>query len=155
MNNSAKVIGNKTTGLAITMKSITDKNGVKRQVGSVMVQSKEASFGKGSFGRMSVRTAFITLEQDYLDEFENQIIVGEDFPSLGKIVVNETLTPYVFKSGPKKGQSQEPKTRGKNGSVMLHNGSPIYRNTFFTTNMDEADILLSADDENSSEEAAE
>ena len=145
MKNQVLVVENSKTGNVITMKTIKDsKTGESREVGSVMVQSK-APTGLSRIGRLSVRTAFVTLEQDLLDYFDGEINNNEPFPMQGKIVVNETLKPYVFKSGPKKGQNQDAKTKGKGGAVIKHNGLPVYRNSFFSTNMDEQDILLASD----------
>ena len=145
MKNQVLVVENSKTGNVITMKTIKDsKTGESREVGSVMVQSK-APTGLSRIGRLSVRTAFVTLEQDLLDYFDGEINNNEPFPMQGKIVVNETLKPYIFKSGPKKGQPQDAKTKGKGGAVIKHNGKPVYRNSFFSTNMDEQDILLASD----------
>jgi len=145
MKNQVLVVENSKTGNVITMKTIKDsKTGESREVGSVMVQSK-APTGLSRIGTLSVRTAFVTLEQDLLDYFEGELNHGEPFPMQGKIVINETLKPYIFKSGPKKGQPQDAKTKGKGGAVIKHNGKPVYRNSFFSTNMDEQDILLASD----------
>jgi hypothetical protein len=145
MKNQVLVVENSKTGNVITMKTIKDsKTGESREVGSVMVQSK-APTGLSRIGRLSVRTAFVTLEQDLLEYFEGDLNSGEPFPMQGKIVINETLKPYIFKSGPKKGQPQDAKTKGKGGAVIKHNGKPVYRNSFFSTNMDEQDILLASD----------
>ena len=145
MKDQVLVVENSRTGNVVTMKSITDKlTGEIREVGSVMVQSK-APTGLSRIGRLAVRTAFVTLEQNLIDYFGQDLVAGEPFPMEGKIVVNETLKPYIFKSGPKKGQPQDAKTKGKNGAVIKHNGKPVYRNSFFSTNMDEKDILLTSD----------
>jgi len=135
---------NSKTGKIITLSTITDDKGVKREIGTLMVQSSAPS-GLSRIGRLSTRTAFITLEKDLMDYYEGSLFHNTEFPTQGKIVVSETLVPYIYKSGEKKGQKQDPKTRGKGGAVITHNGKPVYRNSYFTTDMSEQDVLLSSD----------
>lgn len=135
---------NSKTGNLITLSKITDDKGVKREIGTLMVQSS-APAGLSRIGRLAVRTAFITLEQDLMDYYEGSLFHNQAFPTEGKIVINETLTPYIYKTGEKKGQKQDPKTRGKGGAVITHGGKPVYRNSYFTTDMSEQDVLLSSD----------
>jgi len=139
-----KVIENSKTGQVVTLNKITDSDGKKREIGTVMVQSSSPS-GLSRIGRLSTRTAFITLEKELMDYYEGSLIHNQEFPTQGKIVINETLVPYIYKSGEKKGQKQEAKTRGKGGAVITHNGKPVYRNSYFTTNMAEQDVLLTSD----------
>tara|TARA_R110002051_G_C8596607_1_gene479729 strand:+ start:158 stop:664 length:507 start_codon:yes stop_codon:yes gene_type:complete len=92
----------------------------------------------------ATRVAFVPVSQKSFDSWRKRGLVqdGAIFPFNGKIVVKETLEPYVNKTT---GQIQEPKKRGINGSVCYHFGEPIYRNSVFTMDMDEEDVFLKMD----------
>jgi len=137
MKNQVKVIANKNTGETVTMRTITDKDGESREVGVVMVQST-ALAGLSALGRLSKRTAFITLEEDALEFLAGDLNDGADFPVAGKICIEETLTPYVRKDGTK----QEPKINPTTEEVITYNGQPVYRNSFFTEDINQADVFL-------------
>jgi len=137
MKNQVKVIANKNTGETVTMRTITDKDGESREVGVVMVQST-ALAGLSALGRLSKRTAFITLEEEALEFLAGDLNDGADFPVAGKICIEETLTPYVRKDGSK----QEPKINPTTEEVITYNGQPVYRNSFFTEDINQADVFL-------------
>jgi hypothetical protein len=137
MKNQVKVVANKNTGETVTMRTITDKDGESREVGVVMVQST-ALAGLSALGRLSKRTAFITLEEDALEFLAGDLNDGADFPVAGKICIEETLTPYVRKDGTK----QEPKINPTTEEVITYNGQPVYRNSFFTEDINQADVFL-------------
>jgi len=137
MKNQVKVIANKNTGETVTMRTITDKDGESREVGVVMVQST-ALAGLSALGRLSKRTAFITLEEDALEFLAGDLNDGADFPVAGKICIEETLTPYVRKDGTK----QEPKINPTTEEVITYNGQAVYRNSFFTEDINQADVFL-------------
>ncbi|MGK0464805.1 hypothetical protein [Clostridium sp.] len=137
------IVKNNKDGDVVTMRNITDPNtGETREIGNVMVQSVSYT-GFSKVARLSKRTAFIALEADLLAILIEDINDGQAFPIDGKIVINETVTPYIKKNG----DTQDPKTRGAGGAVMTFNGQPIYRNSFFSENLDEKDLLLKADPE--------
>lgn len=137
MKNQVKVVANKNTGETVTMRTITDKDGESREVGVVMVQST-ALAGLSALGRLSKRTAFITLEEEALEFLAGDLNDGADFPVAGKICIEETLTPYVRKDGTK----QEPKINPTTEEVITYNGEPVYRNSFFTEDINQADVFL-------------
>lgn len=56
----------------------------------------------------------------------------------GKIVVREQTTPFVD-------ETRDVKVAGSTGVVCKVNGQPIYRKTFYTSNMDEQDIFVQHD----------
>jgi hypothetical protein len=144
MKKSKTLVVNNKQGDVVTMRSITDKTtGEVREIGNIMVQSTSIT-GLSKLGRKSKRTAFISLEADVLEYLLDELVDGQPFPIDGKIVINETIVPYVKKDG----TFQDAKTRGKGGTVMTFQGDPIYRNSFFSENLDETDILLQADPEN-------
>jgi hypothetical protein len=143
MKKSKTLVVNNKQGDVVTMRSITDKKtGEVREIGNVMVQSTSIT-GLSKLGRKSKRTAFISLEADVLEYLLDELVDGQPFPIDGKIVINETIVPYVKKDN----TLQDAKTRGKGGTVMTFQGDPIYRNSFFSENLDETDILLQADPE--------
>lgn len=133
----AIVVANKNTGDVITMRSITNKDGESREVGVVMVQSKSLS-GLGTLARVSTRTAFITLEADALEFLGDSLKDGQPFPQDGKIVIEETLVPYTRKDG----STQEPKINPTTEEVITYQGQPVYRNSFFSEDVNQADVFL-------------
>ena len=138
MKNQVTIVANSKTGNVVTMKTITDKvSGDTREVGSVMVQSKSLS-GLSRLGRVSTRTAFLTLEQDALEFLEDSLVDGAILPINGKIVIEETLKPYVRKDGKKQDAKINPTTK----KVITYQGKPVYRNTYFTDDLATADIFL-------------
>lgn len=140
-NQKALVIPHKETGMLITMREITDsRTGDKREVGTVMVQSKSLS-GLGALARVSTRTAFITLEADAIEFLGDSLKPNKPFPVDGKIVIEETLEPYVKSNG----DTQEPKINPTTGETITHMGAPVYRNMYFTENLDQQDVYLTTD----------
>ena len=138
MNNQVTIVANSTSGLVVNMRTITDKStGESREVGSVMVQSKALS-GLSRLGRVQTRTAFITLEQEALDFLGDSLIDGAILPVAGKIVIEETLTPYVRKDGSK----QEAKINPTTNQVITYQGQPVYRNTYFSEDVNAQDVFL-------------
>lgn len=133
----AIVVANTKTGDVVTMRQITNKDGETRDVGVVMVQSKTLS-GLGTLARVATRTAFITLEEDALDFLEGELKDGQPFPQEGKIVIEETLEPYIRKDGTK----QEPKINPTTEEVITYKGQPVYRNSYFTEDVNAQDIFL-------------
>ena len=128
---------NSKTGNVVNMRTITDKAGVKREVASIMIQQTSMS-GISRMGRASVRTAFITLEQSGLELMKPYLIKDAVFPYAGKIVIKETLIPYTKANG----ETQEPKIDPRTREVITYQGQPVYRNSQFTEDINEADILL-------------
>lgn len=138
MKNQVTIVANSKTGNVVTMKSITDKKtGEIREVGSVMVQSKSLS-GLSRLGRVSTRTAFLTLEADALEFLEDYLIDGASLPFDGKIVIEETLKPYIKRDGTK----QEPKINPSTKEIITYQGKPVYRNTYFTEDLSVKDVFL-------------
>lgn len=138
MKNQVIIKENSKTGLVVNMRSITDKEtGEMREVASVMLQQKSLT-GLSRLARVSTRTAFITLELDALEMLQDELIADAPFPFAGKIVIEETLTPYIKSNG----EPQDPKTKGKGGAVITYEGKPVYRNSKFTTDLSEQDVLL-------------
>jgi hypothetical protein len=132
------VQAHKETGALVTMKTITNKStGEEREVGTVMVRQNVIG-GLAGIGRLSKRVAFITLEKEVVDILTPMFADNAPFPVEGKIVVEETLVPYIKSDG----TPQTPKQHGETGAVMTYNGQPIYRNTFFTEDMKVQDTFL-------------
>lgn len=136
-----------TTGELFTQKEWKNEAGETQQNFTIMV--KQASFsGFSGIARQSTRVAFITMDSSMKESLAPFITDNSPFPVEGKIVIKETLTPYVKSDG----TLQSPKINPTTGEVLTHNGQPIYRNTSFTDNLSEQDVLLSS---SSSDEATE
>jgi hypothetical protein len=138
MNKNVVVLPNKNTGDILTYRTITDKaTGEQREVGVVMVQQTKAS-GLSTIGRLSKRVAFITLEEEVLEFLGDSLQANQTFPVPGKLAILETTTPYVRKDG----TTQEAKINPTTKDVITYQGSPVYRNTFFTEDMNLPDVFL-------------
>tara|TARA_R110002050_G_scaffold93686_1_gene195630 strand:+ start:113 stop:598 length:486 start_codon:yes stop_codon:yes gene_type:complete len=146
MKTPITIAENSQTGNVVTMKSITNKaTGETSRVGSVMVQQSVVSgFSKVSYA--SKRTAFLTLSESALAVMQPYLKNGAELPFAGQIVVTETLTPYIYKSGAKEGQPQDhkvyPKGHALAGQEVTFNGQRVYRNTEFTEDMSLTDTFL-------------
>jgi hypothetical protein len=144
------VQAHKESGAIVTMKTITNKStGEEREVGTVMVRQNAIS-GLSGIGRVSKRVAFITLESEVVELLTPMLSANQPFPVEGKIVIEETLVPYVKSDG----TTQTPKTNPNTGEVITYQGSPVYRNSFFTEVMSTQDVFLrdSASDEETAPE---
>ena len=140
MKNSSKpiVVAHKDTGALITMREIANKQtGEVEEVGTVMVQSKSLGNLSG-IGGVQTRTAFITLRQDAIDFLDGQLKAGQPFPVDGKIVIQETLVPYVKSNG----ETQEPKINPSTQEIITYQGQPVYRNMVFTQDLNAQDVFL-------------
>ena len=94
----------------------------------------------------TTRVAFVPVSQKSFDSWKKRGLLedGTVFPFEGKIVVKETLKPYVNKNT---GKVQEPKKRGVHGTICYHDGEPIFRNSTFTMDMEDEDVILAMDPE--------
>jgi hypothetical protein len=132
------VLENKKTGETINVREITNSKGEKRNVASIMVTSKEF-VTNGSIGRMAVRTAFATVEEDVVKHFGADAFKDEaTFPMEGKIIIEETLTPWKNS----KGKMQEPKINPETKKTITYQGKPVYRNQLFVSDINRQDIYL-------------
>ena len=99
--------------------------------GSVMVASTEFVVNGGIINAQT-RTAFFRAELATLNAMN--LSAGSEFPIEGKLVHHEATTPFY--------ENQKPKTQGKDGGVLLYNGLPIYRETVFSADPSEVDMLI-------------
>ena len=136
-NQIVLVKAHKETGNVVTMRTITRSNGETEEVGTVMVQSKSLANLSG-LGGLQTRTAFITLTQDALDFLGDSLRADKPFPVDGKIVIQETLEPYISKAG----KQQEPKINPSTKEVVTYHGQPVYRNMMFTEDLNAQDVFL-------------
>ena len=157
MNNQVLIAENSKTGQVVMSSSYVDKEtGEEKSIYKIMVTQTSFNVNNG-YVNEAKRTAFITLDEKSFNAFDKAgiLVDGAVLPIAGKLVVEETLVPYIIKSGPRKGQKQEPKRAGINGAVITHQGQPVYRNTNFTTDMNAQDVLLASDKRGVSQESSE
>jgi len=139
MNNNVIIKADATTGAVLRMSTIKDGlTGEMKEIGTVRVEQSAFTMRKG-FLVTSKRSAFIKLTGDQIESLGNLLIDNATFPLPGKIVIKETLTPYVNKTT---GKVQEPKRKGKDGEIITYQGEPVYMNADFTDNMAEPDEFL-------------
>lgn len=134
MNNLGKavVVAHPETGLLITR----FKNEAGASFGKIRVDQAELQISNG-FSRFAKRSAFITVEGSTADVLEGMLVEGQPYPMAGKIVVTESNRPFY--------PGQEAKRKGKDGAIILSNGSPVYRDTEFTGDVNRADLFLASD----------
>lgn len=97
------------------------------------------------------RIAYVPFEKSLVEKFglSEGAELNSIFEELGipevRLVVTETLSPRKWmKDGVE--VTQEPKRKGKEGAIMYHKGSPIYRNCSLDLATKE-DTILEADKE--------
>ena len=116
-----KIVGNKETGALITPSKHKPE-----EYGAIRVET----FGINGAG-MAVRTsALISASHDILEgmvEF-NSWTVGSMIE--GGIIVEESHEPFYA--------NQKPKTKGKDGEVVMKDGKAVYRSTRFVQGGDNA-----------------
>jgi hypothetical protein len=117
---------------------VTAKNGMvvnktkNEQFGYIRVESVATTMENGWLRRQN-RSALIL--GNYEDLVAANFREGQQIP--GKIVVVESTTTN--------NPNNEPKINPQTGEVLMHNGSPIYRDTVFTTDLSKHDVLLQHD----------
>ena len=126
MNTSPKITKHPETGAIIT------PNSNKPEYGSVRVDQEVKTFTNGFLNRTN-RVAFIGGRLEDLNKMGYKD--GQKLP--GKIVVKEQLEPFY--------PGQDPKINPETDEVLTQGGHPIYRNTYYTENINEQDMLLSHD----------
>ena len=99
---------------------------------SIRVDQETTSF-EGGFLNKTKRVAFIGGRTEDLKALNFK--AGKKMP--GKIVVHEAISPFW--------DGQEPKINPETAEVLTHNGQEIYRNAFYTENVDATDKLLDHD----------
>lgn len=127
------VVAHPETGDIITM----FKTEGGEDYGKIRVDQVELVVVK-NFSRFSKKSAFITVSGEDALILQGILKEGEPYPIEGHIVVTESTTPSY--------EGQNPKTKGKDGAVILSNGRPVYRDTEFTTDFERKDILVISDE---------
>ncbi len=94
--------------------------------------SEETFVVNGGIINRQSRNAFFRAELTTLNAMS--LKDGQEFPIEGKLVHHEATTPFY--------PDQAPKKAGKDGGVLLFNGMPIYRETVFTSDPAETDLLV-------------
>tara|TARA_R110002020_G_scaffold200054_2_gene402112 strand:+ start:17267 stop:17722 length:456 start_codon:yes stop_codon:yes gene_type:complete len=138
MNTDVIIVANPNSGNVVTERMITDKDGNASRLGVIQVQQK-ALTGTSIVGGVSKRTAFITLNEEALEFVDDYLVDGGVWPQEGRLAIEETLKPWVSKDGKKR---QDPKINPSTQEVITYQGKPVYRNTFFTTDLNVKDIFL-------------
>ena len=123
MNNKVKVT-------AKDNKVVNSKDGA--EYGYIRVESTQTSF-EGGFIQTKKASALIRGKVEEL----KALGMKEGQELTGKIIHKESTTPSY--------DGQSPKINPSTGEVMNNNGSPIYRESFFTANLNAQDELLAND----------
>lgn len=113
--------------------------------GQVAIQS----VNNPEYGYIRVEQTVTTMENGWLRKSNRSALIRgnyEDLVSLGyregqtlpgKIVVLESTTPFS--------PNQQPKVNPQTGEELTVNGSPIYRDAVYTTDMSKTDVMLAHD----------
>lgn len=113
------------TGLVITENTNNKDWGTVRLEQTTFIPS-------GHIVNKSTRVAFITGAKEVLEAME--LKADGDYPIVGKLVVREQTKPFF--------QGQDPKLVPNTDVICKSEGQPIYRQTDFTSNMNEQDVLV-------------
>jgi len=106
------------------------------EYGWIRVESYNYEIDNRGWLKVKKRSALIKGKVEDL----KQMNYKEGDKIVGKIVVKESLTPF-YEENPEKHM----KYAGDTGVVCCVDGCPIYRDTFFTTNLNEQDELIEHD----------
>ena len=136
-NQAVLVKENPNTGEIVTMKTGTDKDGNAIELGTIRVAQVVMSV-KNGFINTSTRSAFMTLRPEQLSVLKPLLLKDKPFPIEGKLVITETLEPYVSKSGKVQDAKINPTTKAQ----VLYQGKPVYMNTTFESDMNAKDFFL-------------
>ena len=128
MKNQVTVTANKD-GLVFTSTGISAKDG--KEYGYIRIQSNEMDFSS-AVARVISLSALKAISKDAFDM--SGIPAGTTLD--GKILVKESTIKNPFRA------NHAPKTEGKDGGILLLNGSPIYRETEFTTDLSAQSVLV-------------
>ena len=103
------------------------------EFGYIRVQQVARKIGKGGWFSFSKRSALLkgTVEDLKAANFED----GDILP--GKIVIKESLTPFYAEDADK-----HIKRAGDGGPICTLDDQPIYRDSIYTTNMNDEDELI-------------
>jgi hypothetical protein len=132
LSNAPLVMEHPETGKVITY----FENAKGETFGKVRVDQRTAVINNG-FMSFANRSAFITYDEDTAKEMESVLISGKPYPIAGKVCVTESTEPFY--------EGQEPKTKGADGDVILHNGQPVFRDTNYVFDLNAIDTLLAGD----------
>lgn len=138
MNTKITIVANPNTGNVITEREMTNKDGSTSVLGVIQLSQKSMT-GLSGIGRVSKRTAFVTLGEDALEFMADSLVEGNEFPVAGRLVIEETLKGWVSKDGKK---SQDPKINPTTKDVITYAGQPVYRNTSFSEDVNAVDVFL-------------
>ena len=127
MQNFVNVIGDEM-GNVITPSSNND------EYGYVRVEQKAATINTEGWVKVSKRSAIIKGKIEDLKQFGFQ----KDKTIPGKIIVKESFVPFNIIS-----PERDLKYAGDTGVVCRVDDQPIYRQSFFTTDLNQHDDLIS------------
>lgn len=106
------------------------------ELGSIRVEQIVVTINETGWLKPNKRSAFIKGKvQDLIDM---NYKVGDTLP--GKIIVQESLTPFNSEN-----PDRDLKTAGITGVICTIDDQPIYRQSFYTSNMKLDDVLIAHD----------
>lgn len=135
--NKPHLVAHPDTGEVVTMREGKDgKNYGKVRVDQI------TTVIHNNMERDVKRSAFITLPEDVLARrmAQGTLEAGMEYKVAGrsgKLKVIESVTPFF--------EAQTPKTKGADGETITSGGLPVYRETVFTLDLEELDVLLPSD----------
>lgn len=123
----------------VTVVATSDDLGVigvsknNEEYGYIKVEQVAPTFAPGGWARIQKRTALIKGKVADLQQLE--LKAGEQIP--GKIVIKESFIPFQAENS-----DRDLKIAGESGVICRVDDEPIYRQTFFTPNLNEQDDLI-------------
>lgn len=111
---------------------ISEKN---TEFGSIMLEEVAFTNSAGFLNKQK-RVAFLRSDLATLKDYVASLGLKAGSPVEGKIVVEESITPFF--------EGQTPKVNPTSGAVITSNGNAIYRNSYLGT-IGDVDKLLASD----------
>lgn len=141
MNKQVTITANPKTGKVFTQamnadgSSKKDKNG--KEHGFIRVESQRANLGFAYNGAIKKRSCLIAMTAEAFAS--SAAVLGAGSTHDGVIVREDSLTPFY--------EGQKPlSSGGENPQTITSGGAEVYRNEFFSENVNRADIKLASYD---------
>lgn len=128
-----QVIAHPETGELITLSKKVDESGVEKTYGKIRVDETKRVNNNG-YIRKANRTAFVTIDEDSIEDLRAELVAGQPFPDEGKIIRIETLEPQY--------PTHTPKINPTTKAYIKFNDQPVYMQDKFVFDMNAEDVLL-------------
>lgn len=124
---------NRVTVLADDMGCVIRVSQTNPEYGFIRLQQQRVQFTSGGWVKATNVSTLLHGKVEDLESLDFQ--ANQEIP--GKIVIKEQTEPFNPNN-----PDRDLKYAGSTGVICCAYGEPIYRKTFFTTNVEESDVLI-------------